>query len=256
VAIRKLTACVIMIGGVLCGGGSALLFSYFLMVGPVTVLRLPFSPVQLLGWDALLALSFFGVHSLLIRRRVRSRIARLVPQPYYLAVFAIVSGVVLFLVMFLWQPSVDAWLQFDGGLAWLPRCVSLLAVVGFIWAVKSLRASSAFDPVGLLTILAYLHHQPVRSTDLVVQGPFRYVRHPLYVLMIVILWATPNLTADRVLLNVLGTSWIIIGTRLEERDLVAEFGLAYRRYQRAVPRLIPGRLLTRIRHLRTREDYS
>lgn len=42
------------------------------------------------------------------------------------------------------------------------------------------------------------------------------------------------------LFNVLWTAWIIVGTRLEERDLVADFGPTYREFQASVPMLIPS----------------
>ena len=35
---------------------------------------------------------------------------------------------------------------------------------------------------------------------------------------------------------------MVVGTRLEERDLAAEFGDGYRQYQRHVPMLVPGSL--------------
>jgi protein-S-isoprenylcysteine O-methyltransferase Ste14 len=47
-----------------------------------------------------------------------------------------------------------------------------------------------------------------------------------------------DLTADRLLFNVLWTAWMIIGTVLEERGLLASFGDAYRDYQTEVPMLI------------------
>ena len=56
------------------------------------------------------------------------------------------------------------------------------------------------------------------------------------------IWAYPYLTADRLLFNVMFTLWISIGTVLEERDLVAVFGHAYRDYQNKVPRLLPRRI--------------
>ena len=58
-------------------------------------------------------------------------------------------------------------------------------------------------------------------------------------LFLVLLWACPDVTADRLLLNGLFTGWIVVGSRLEERDLVREFGDAYRDYQRKVPMLLP-----------------
>jgi protein-S-isoprenylcysteine O-methyltransferase Ste14 len=56
------------------------------------------------------------------------------------------------------------------------------------------------------------------------------------------IWSYPDLTLDRLLLNVLFTGWVIAGILLEERGLVASYGDAYRRYQRKVPMLIPWRI--------------
>lgn len=67
----------------------------------------------------------------------------------------------------------------------------------------------------------------------------RYVRHPLYLFVLILIWSAPQMTADRLLFNILWTAWIVIGARLEERDLVGEFGDAYRDYQRRVPMLLP-----------------
>ena len=75
-----------------------------------------------------------------------------------------------------------------------------------------------------------------------VRGPYRWVRHPFYSFTLVLIWSSPEVTADRLLFNVLFTVWIVIGTRLEEGDLVAIFGEAYRHYQRDVPMLVPYRI--------------
>ncbi len=76
---------------------------------------------------------------------------------------------------------------------------------------------------------------------MVVRGLYRWVRHPLYLATLMMIWSYPDLTADRLLFNVLFTGWIIVGTVLEERDLVENFGDDYRNYQRRVPMLIPYR---------------
>ncbi len=253
---RKLTAYAVMVGAILCGGGAALFFGYFLAIGPVAILRVPLSNAERLGWNTVLSLLFFGVHSVLIRRAVRGRITRLIPEHYYPSVFAIISGIVLFLVVLLWQPSEDVWFRLEGGLAWLPRCVTLLAVVGFAWIVRSLRVFGAFDPLGRRAIRAYLRGKCVRPTSLLIHGPYRHVRHPLYALMIVLLWSTPTITPDRVLLSVLWTGWIMVGAYLEERDLGVEFGAAYHEYQRAVPMWVPWRLLVSALHERARGNFQ
>ena len=68
-----------------------------------------------------------------------------------------------------------------------------------------------------------------------------WVRHPFYACILVFLWSCPDLTADRLVFNVLWTAWIVVGTLLEERDLLAEFGDAYAAYRRQVPMLVPWR---------------
>jgi len=67
------------------------------------------------------------------------------------------------------------------------------------------------------------------------------VRHPLYACILAVLWFRPEMMADGLLLAILWSGWIVVGTVLEERDLVADFGDAYRRYQREVPMLVPWR---------------
>jgi len=65
------------------------------------------------------------------------------------------------------------------------------------------------------------------------------VRHPLYLVSLIIIWFGPIFTADRLLHNLLWSLWIVIGATLEEKDLVDCFGDAYRDYQQTVPMLIP-----------------
>ena len=72
-----------------------------------------------------------------------------------------------------------------------------------------------------------------------VAGPYRWVRHPLYLFMILMIWSCPDLASDRLLFNLLWTVWIVIGSYFEEIDLVVEFGDAYREYQKNVPMLVP-----------------
>ena len=72
-----------------------------------------------------------------------------------------------------------------------------------------------------------------------VAGPYRWVRHPLYLFMILMIWFYPDLTRDRLLFNLLWTAWIVIGSWFEEIDLISEFGDAYCQYQKRVPMLVP-----------------
>ena len=69
-------------------------------------------------------------------------------------------------------------------------------------------------------------------------GILGVIRHPWYAAAVLIIWARPldmaALTTNSVL-----TAYLIIGTILEERKLVAVFGDEYREYQRRVPMFLP-----------------
>jgi protein-S-isoprenylcysteine O-methyltransferase Ste14 len=118
----------------------------------------------------------------------------------------------------------------------LLRVIFILPVVGFIWGVKAL---GFFDPFGISGILHYQHNKKPRPIAFTVKGPYNWVRHPLYLFMLIMIWSCPNLTMDRLLFNILWSAWIYIGTVLEERDLVEQFGDAYREYQKKVSMLFP-----------------
>jgi protein-S-isoprenylcysteine O-methyltransferase Ste14 len=55
-------------------------------------------------------------------------------------------------------------------------------------------------------------------------------------------WSTPHMTWGHLYLASLFTAYIFIGTRIEERDLVAVHGEDYQRYRREVPGILPVRL--------------
>ncbi|MGH2606675.1 MAG: methyltransferase family protein, partial [Anaerolineales bacterium] len=74
---------------------------------------------------------------------------------------------------------------------------------------------------------------------LVRHGLYRWVRHPLYTCALVFLWLTPVMTMSLLALYLGLSAYLVVGSVFEERRLVAEFGEAYREYQRQVPRLVP-----------------
>jgi protein-S-isoprenylcysteine O-methyltransferase Ste14 len=172
----------------------------------------------------------------MVRRSFRQHLARFLPADYEGAVYAIVSGVVLLVLIVLWQKSSLVFMVSHGVFRWLFYILYLLSFAGFIWGTRALKF---FDPYGLRPILGRLRDRKARPMLFVVRGPYRWVRHPLYLFMIVMIWSCPDLTSDRLLFNGLWTVWIVMGSILEERDLVLEFGDVYREYQRKVPMLIP-----------------
>jgi methanethiol S-methyltransferase len=69
-------------------------------------------------------------------------------------------------------------------------------------------------------------------------GLLGIIRHPMYLALIIFLLSTIFTFTD-LLINILLIIYVLIGTILEEKKLVLEFGEAYIKYQHEVPMLIP-----------------
>lgn len=218
------------------GAASLLAFALFLFVGSHQAIDLGFAPGQALIWDGLLSLLFFVQHSVMVRESFRRRLGRRLPVEYHAAVYGAVSGLVLLLVLGLWQTSGPPLLRLEGLPRLAARGLFLLSLLGFGWGVRSL---GSFDPFGRRSAMDHLRGVTREEPPLTVRGPYRLVRHPLYTFTLALVWACPTVTADRLLLDLLWSAWIVVGCRLEERDLSARFGEGYRSYQRDVPMLVP-----------------
>jgi protein-S-isoprenylcysteine O-methyltransferase Ste14 len=77
---------------------------------------------------------------------------------------------------------------------------------------------------------------------LCVEGPYRYVRHPIYLAMD--LWATGSALACPSAATILGAIVVFVGSELraraEEKLLTRVFGEDYRAYASRTRRLLPG----------------
>ena len=211
-------------------------FLFFLYAGSLNWVHLGMDEVERLAFNTLISAAFFLQHSIMIRRPFRRRLSVLVPSHYHGAVYTVASGLVLLGFVSFWQGSDLTLLELYGLPRGIMRAFYFLSILGLGWSMWALRS---IDMFGLDPIVENLRVEPSPSMPLTIRGPYRWVRHPLYLFMIVLFWAYPSLTADRVLFNILWTIWVVIGTILEERDLVEDFGDAYRDYQANVPMLVP-----------------
>jgi len=102
------------------------------------------------------------------------------------------------------------------------------------------------NPWHFLGLSQLVDPHPSENDKLVITGFYNWVRHPLYFFSMLFLWLVPVMSVNLFCTYLLFTAYFYIGSVYEERRLLAEFGAAYRYYQRCVPRLIPwpGRCYT------------
>ena len=74
-------------------------------------------------------------------------------------------------------------------------------------------------------------------------GVLGVTRHPWYAGAIALLWSS-DMNGARLVTNIVLTTYLIVGTYIEEKKLIAEYGDEYREYQKRVPMLLPIGFLT------------
>lgn len=87
---------------------------------------------------------------------------------------------------------------------------------------------------------------PSEKTDLIVQGPYAYVRHPIYALSIALMLCTMLILPSPLMLvaGAIHILFLIWESRREEQYLVQTHGEPYVRYCSQVSRFIPFRSIT------------
>ena len=183
-------------------------------------------------------LAVFAVqHSVMARKSFKEWWTRIVPKPLERSTYVLFSSLALILMFWLWQPL--------GGVVWsveapLGRFV-LRALFAFGWGLVlvSTFLINHFDLFGMRQVWLYLLGRPYTTLRFGTPGPYRLVRHPLYVGWLFAFWSTPTMTLAHLLFSIATTAYILIAIQFEERDLAREHGEAYRAYRRSVPMLVP-----------------
>jgi protein-S-isoprenylcysteine O-methyltransferase Ste14 len=182
--------------------------------------------------DLLLALQFGVVHSLLLAPSVRRRLARMLPSQLYGSLFCLVTCAGLWFVFAYWRGS--------SAILWNAKGFGRLAVLsGFYasWAALfySLRLTGIGYQTGWTQWLYWLRRQSLPLRDFKARGAYRWLRHPVYLSFLGLIWFTPRMSADHVVLTGVWTVYVFIGSFLKDRRLEFYLGDTYREYASRVP---------------------
>jgi protein-S-isoprenylcysteine O-methyltransferase Ste14 len=208
-------------------------------LGAPTALDAPASaPVGVaLAIDTGLLLLFAAQHSIMARQWFKQRWTRLVPQPIERSTYVLFSSLALILLFWQWRPiGGTVWSVTDPGGA---AALRVLFAFGWILVLVATFLINHFDLFGLRQVWLYLIGRPYRPLPFATPGPYRLVRHPLYVGWFFAFWMTPTMTAAHLVFAIATSSYILLAIQFEERDLVTFHGRHYEDYRRRVPMLIP-----------------
>ena len=225
----------------------AIFFASFLYAagfvgGFLVPLSLDSPPTGSFGTSLLIDLALLGLfavqHSVMARPAFKRVWTRIVPEPVERSTYVLASSLALILLFWLWQPL--------GGVVWdvqnpVGRAI-LWGGFAFGWGLVLVTTFliNHFDLFGLRQVWFHLRGEPYRPLTFGTPGPYRLVRHPLYVGWFFAFWATPTMTGAHFVFAVMTTAYILVAIQFEERDLVAAHP-EYASYRARVPMLIPGR---------------
>jgi protein-S-isoprenylcysteine O-methyltransferase Ste14 len=191
-----------------------------------------------LAIDVLLLTLFAVQHSVMARKWFKEWWTTFVPKPIERSTYVLFSSVALILLFALWRPL--------GGVIWsvedpVGRIV-LRGLFAFGWGLVlfSTFLINHFDLFGLRQVWRNLLGQPESGLRFTTPGPYKLVRHPLYVGWLFAFWMTPVMTSAHLLFSIATTAYILLAIQFEERDLVREHGETYEQYRRSVPMLVPS----------------
>lgn len=192
--------------------------------------------IQALLIDVGLLTVFALQHSIMARPAFKRLWTKVIPKPIERSTYVLVATVILAAIMYFWQPL--------GGVIWKithPVAVSALyALFAIGWSILFLASFQInhFDLFGLRQVWLYFRGKPYTYLPFKTPWLYRYMRHPLYVGLMIGLWAAPTMTVAHLVFALLCTGYILVGARLEEKDL--ENALPeYRQYKKEVPMFMP-----------------
>lgn len=177
-------------------------------------------------------------HSVLAREGVKRRLATVMPADLERPAFIWIASILFFVLCVSWKSL--AWPQLYAharALGWLHRTTQ---VIGVLLMVRSARRLNLKAFAGVADGASGTS-SPSGPSGLNIAGPYNWLRHPLYLGLLLILFGAPRMTADRLAFSTLILVYILIAIPWEEREMQKAFGVDYDRYRAAVRwRLVPG----------------
>lgn len=186
----------------------------------------------------LLLLGIFALqHSIMARPAFKRWWTKMVPESAERSTYVLFSSLALIALFYFWQPL--------GGVVWSVenQIAAALLWAGFAFGWTLVLVSTFlinhFDLFGLRQV--WLNFRGVKYAHLkfATPGPYRFVRHPLYLGWFFAFWCIPTMTVTHLVFAVMTTAYILIAIQLEERDLITALGEDYRSYRERVPMILP-----------------
>ena len=187
--------------------------------------------------DLILVALFAFQHSLMARPGFKERWTRIVPKAAERSTYVLLTGLVLALLCWQWQPIAGVVWNVEGAVG--KGLLQALFWLGWVILFAATFMINHFDLFGLRQVYLRLKDQPYRPVPFVEVALYRFVRHPIMLGLLIGLWATPSMSVGHLLFAAATTIYIFIGIFLEEHDTRQALGEDYETYRRQTRMIVP-----------------
>jgi len=180
-----------------------------------------------------------GLHSLLITRTVLAWSRRHCGRWFAWHRVAFVGfAAVSFLLLALYVNSLPAHTLWTWSGPW--QIVRVAGLAAGVWiTLLGIRVYDQRHFLGIKQAAEFITGRPPAPNDFSRHGILAHVRHPYYAGAFALLAFYADFTDVNLAIRVVLVFYLVVGTELEERKLLHEYGEKYARYRREVPRFLP-----------------
>lgn len=185
----------------------------------------------------LVLLAIFAVqHSVMARPAFKRAWTRIIPPVVERSTFVLAASAALALLFWQWRPLGGVVWRVDT--PWLRALLVAASAFGWVQVLVTTFLIDHFELFGLKQVWHHVRGVTPSAPHFVVPGPYRMVRHPLYLGFLIAFWSAPTMTVAHLVFAVMTTGYILIAIQLEERDLIVAHP-EYAAYRREVPMIVP-----------------
>jgi protein-S-isoprenylcysteine O-methyltransferase Ste14 len=182
-------------------------------------------------WDTGWAMFFALPHSMLLVPAVNKLLRRSLPSELLGCVHCTVTCISLLVLFHWWTPSSDALWRLEG---WSASVVLAGFYGSWIALFYSLYLTGMGYQTGALPWFYWLRGQKPPIRGFAPTSLYRWMRHPVYLSFLGLIWFTPLMTLDHAVLTLIWTVYIYVGSYLKDKRLEYFIGQPYRDYSRTV----------------------
>ncbi|MCC6697042.1 MAG: DUF1295 domain-containing protein [Candidatus Hydrogenedentes bacterium] len=197
------------------------------------------------GWtaciaNALLVVQFPLIHSLMLTPWGHSLMAKAAPaglgKDLAPTTYVLIASLQLMLAFVLWSPSGIVFIEPHGTMFWM---LIPLYLASWTFLVKALTDAGLGLQMGYMGWLSVVRGKRPDYGSFPTHGLFRVCRHPVYLGFALVLWTSPIVTLDGVLLACAWTFYCLVGPLFKQKRYAGWYGERFAQYCASVPYMLP-----------------